>query len=42
MIPGTDAPMTFLIPISLVLCSAVNATNPNRPSEAMNTTSIRI
>jgi hypothetical protein len=28
---GTDAPSTFLIPISFVLCSAVNAASPNKP-----------
>src|SRR5690606_23536516 len=31
VIPGTEAPMTLRIPISLVRCSAMNVASPNKP-----------
>ncbi len=31
----TDAPSTFLTPISLNRCSAANADNPNNPRQAI-------
>ena len=33
---ATDAPSVFLIPISLVRCSAKNVINPNNPKHATN------
>jgi len=33
----TLAPKTFLTPISLLRCSAINVTNPNNPKQAINT-----
>ena len=35
-----DAPRTFLIPISLVLCCATKDASPNNPRTAMKTASI--
>ena len=34
--PGTEAPNTLRIPISLVRCSAVKVTSPNKPRQEMN------
>ena len=36
----TEAPMTFLMPISFVRCSAIKEAKPNKPRHAMNTASI--
>jgi len=33
IIPGTEAPRIFLIPISFVFCSVVNETSPNKPRQ---------
>ncbi len=35
VMPDTDAPKTFLIPISFTLCSVTNAARPNKPRQAM-------
>lgn len=36
MILGTDAPKIFLIPISLVLLSAINEERPNKSRQDIN------
>src|SRR5688572_9918149 len=39
-IPGTDAPSTFRIPISFVLCNVVNDAKPNNPIHATKIASV--